>query len=390
MTPLTTLRDNTDAISGNEISFEAIGVVNDDNRPDIVFDRDCCGYFRHGRCLTTALGFHEPFCFTTAGTNHNSPYQWLEIAEPNVFTLRHVREGMTTNSFDGIDPASITPDDTDDSDVRVALSSSNPLVRRRGVELCETLAEQDIDTVRPFLDRVASLAGDSTVAVALRAISTLHTVVESDGAALEGRVSGLVGALDTDVVDVQLTAGSVLGKLVVERPDLLAPYTGQLIEAVRATEPDPGIRDFGSVVNDRQTRRTLQEHEEAERQRQISARRTLINVVVAITETHPPFNVVDDLIVLLEDRDPAVTGGAVDALGELAAANPDVVAPASDRLIDCLDHDRTVVRARAVRALGYLGESGAVPKLRAVGETDDDEDVRELAAETADFLASAS
>lgn len=302
---------------------------------------------------------------------------------------------MTTNSaepLDRIDPEETTPDDVDESEVRAALSSSNLLTQQRGAKVCESLAQQDIDAVRPFLDEIAALASADSTPVVLRAISTLDTVAGSDPAALDGRLSDLGGVLDTDIVDVQLAGATLLGKLVVERPDLLAPCARQLIEAVRRTEPDSGIRDFSDVVEDRVTQRTFQEHEEAERKRRVSGRRTLINVVVAITEEEPrsSFDLVDDLVTLLDDVDPAVSGAAVDALGELAAANPDVVAPVSDRLIDCLDHDRTVVRARAIRALGYLGDDVAVPKLRTVAEEDPDEDIQEIAARTANFLADTS
>lgn len=302
---------------------------------------------------------------------------------------------MTTDSsnpLDGIDPDSVTLEDLDEAEVRATLSSSNPLVRQRGVEVCETLAETDVDAVRPFLDEVASLATDGNAAIALRAIAVLDATADAEPAALDGRLADLVGATASDIVDVQLTSATVFGKLVVERPDLVAPHVRELIEAVRVTEPDSQICDPGDVVDDPVTRRTIREHEEGERRRRISGRRTLINVVVAVTEEEPrsAFDVVDELVTLLDDVDPGVCGSAVDALGELAVANPDAVAPVADRLIECLDHDRTVVRARAVRALGHLGDDAAVPKLRTVAETDDDETVRELAEETAEFLASAS
>lgn len=290
--------------------------------------------------------------------------------------------------FDDIDPGSVTPDDIDEADLREALSASDPLIRQRGLKVCETVAEQNADAVLPFLDTVAVLAGSDNAPIALRAIAILGAVATNDPTALEGRVSGLVGALDSDIVDVRLSAGSVLGSLVVEQPALLAPYARQLVESLADSEPAPNSRGFGDVVDDRTTRQTLQEHEQAERQRQIAGRRTLINVVVAITETEPQlaFDSVDALTTLLTDVDPAVSGGAVDALTELAAIDPAVVAPVSDQLIDCLDHDTATVRARAIRALGYLGDSAAVPKLRTVAENDTDENVRAIAAETAEFL----
>ncbi|WP_264555027.1 HEAT repeat domain-containing protein [Halocatena marina] len=298
---------------------------------------------------------------------------------------------MTTDSshpLDEIDPESIAPEDIDETEVHTALSSSDPMVRQRGIAVCETLAGDGIDTVRLFLDDVATLAGDSNTVVSLRAISVLDSVAEMDLAALEGRLSDLVGVLDADVVDVQLTGATILGKLVVERSDLLEPYTKQLIEAIHITELDQEIEDVSDVVDDRVTRQTLQEHVMGERSRRMASRRTLINVVVALIEEEPrsAFDAVDSLVTLLDDVDPAVIGGAVNALGELAAVNPDVVAPASDHLIDCLDHDRTAVRVRSIWALGHLGDDAVVPKLRTIAATDDDEDVREIAEKTANFL----
>ncbi|RRJ33790.1 HEAT repeat domain-containing protein [Halocatena pleomorpha] len=298
---------------------------------------------------------------------------------------------MTADSpapLDGIAPESVTPRDVTEADVRVALSSSDPLIRQRGVNVCEALAEQNVGAVVPLLDVIAPLAGVDKPPIALRAIATLDAVVEEEPNELDGRVSGLIDALDSEVVDVRLTAGTVLGKLVVERPELVAPYTRSLIDCLSDTEPDRTATDF-SVVGDRATRRTLQEHAEAERSRQIAGRQTLINVVVAITETEPraAFDSASDLGALLDDVDPIVSGGAVDALAELAAVDPAVVTPLGDELIDCLDRESTIVRARAIRALGHLGDAAAVPKLRTVAETASDETVRAIATKTANFLA---
>lgn len=293
-----------------------------------------------------------------------------------------------TDPLDGIDPESLSPADVDDAELRAALDASSPVVRRRGAAACATLAAADIDAVRPVLDAVAALAGDDESAVALHAIDALDAVAEADPDALDGRLSGLVDATDSEIVDVQLTAATALGKLVVARPDLLAPHATRLIAAVRESEPDRRAQQYGELVDHQQTRRALEEHEEAERRRLASGRRTLINVVVAVTEEVPEsaLDVVDDLVTLLDDVDPAISGGAVDALGELAAADPDAVAPVRGRLVDCLDHDRTVVRARAIRALGRLGDDTSVPDLRTVAEEDADADVREIAERTAAFL----
>lgn len=292
--------------------------------------------------------------------------------------------------FDGIDPSTATPEDVDDAELREALDAANPLVRQRALETSESLAATDPDALRPLLDDLVALADDDNAAVALRAIGVLDAVVSDDPSALEGRLGPLVDVADDEIVDVQLTAATVLGKLVVARPDLVAPHAHTLVEAVRTTEPPASPSGYGDVVDDPVTRQTIEEHEEGERQRRASARRTLVNVVVAVTEEEPEAalegELVDALVTLLDDVDPSVVGGAVDALGQLAATDSSAVAPVRGVLVDCLDHGRVVVRARAIRALGYFGDDAAVPELREVAERDDDEDVRELAAETAAFL----
>lgn len=297
---------------------------------------------------------------------------------------------MTANSsrpLDGVEPESVSPGDVDNGEIRSALTSDSPLVRQRGVAVCETLAVTDVEAVRPLLDDIALLADDDNAAIALRAVSVLDAVARNKPDALDGRVAGLADAADSEIVDVQLTAAVALGVLVVKRPDLVAPFVGELVTAIRTTELDPTPGDF-SIVDDQVTRQTLEEHEESERQRRTSGRRTLVNVVVAICEEEPAsaLETVRGLRALLDDADPSVVGGAVDALGELAATNPEAVAPAGDELRDRLDHPQTFVRARAIRALGRLGDNGSVPRLRTVAETDDDEDVREIAAETVAFL----
>lgn len=291
----------------------------------------------------------------------------------------------------GTEPDSVSAGDVDPAEVRAALEASNPLVRQRGVDVCESLVEDDADAVRPLLDDVASLPDDGNAAIALRAISVLEAVAESAPVALDGRLDALVAATGSDIVDVQLTAATLLGTLVVERPDLVAPHVRELVEAVHATEPEDESTDFGEVVDHPATRQTLAEHEREERKRRVSARRTLVNVAVAVTETRPEqaLDAIEPLGTLLDDADPGVTGPAVDALGELAAADPGAVEPVADRLRDCLEHDRPSVRARGVHAVGRLGDDDAVPKLRELADADENEEIREVAAETARFLAEA-
>jgi len=294
----------------------------------------------------------------------------------------------TSEPLEEVDPESVTVDAVDADDVRAALDSTNPTVQRRGLRVCETLAGEDVSAVEPFLDDVSALVNRDTAATSLRAIAVLNTVAGVEPEALDGRLEALAEAAGSELTDVQLTGAQVLGKVVVDHPDIVAPYVKALLEGIQSTKLDPDPPEVPDAVEHRQTAETLYEHENDERQRRMSGRQTLINVVVAVAEQKPAAvsDAVDDLVALFDDSDPAIAGGALDALGELAKTDPEAVAPVRDDIVECLDHDRPLVRARAIRALGRLGDDAAVPELRSMAESDDDKNVRDIAAETADFL----
>lgn len=297
----------------------------------------------------------------------------------------------SSEPLEGVTPDSVAPGDVDAVDLRAGLSADSPLVRQRAVDVCDALADADPAAVDSVLDEIATAVGDRNSAIALRAISVFDTIAGHDPAALDGHLDPLVDRADDDIVDVQLTAATALAKVVVARPDLVASSLERLIEGVRTTAIEGTPEGFGKYVRDEATRQTLREHQQGERDRRTSARRTLINVVVAVLESEAAAAVgcVDDLTGLLDDDDPAVAGGAVDGIGEIAAVDSAAVRPVRDRLIACLNHRHTVVRARAVRALGRLGDEAAVPALRRTADNDENEDVRDVAAETAAFLAGA-
>jgi HEAT repeat protein len=90
---------------------------------------------------------------------------------------------------------------------------------------------------------------------------------------------------------------------------------------------------------------------------------------------------------LLDDDNPAVRAAAAGTLAALAEHQPTELNEVVPPLIDALDDVDETVRARAVAALGHLGDDAAVDPLREVaGNEDTDADLRDLAAETADFL----
>lgn len=295
---------------------------------------------------------------------------------------------QTSDPLDGIDPDSVTAEDVTDEQIEAALNSSLPLPRQHGVLVCKTLAAANSEHVRPFLDELEEIVTEENAAIVMHAIDVYDVLAEDDPSLLEGHLDGLAEAIDTDHVDIQMKGASAFGTLVVEHSELCVPHTPAMIQVIADTEVDRELPDFSDFVDDRVTRQTLQEHEESERQRRMSARRLLVNVVVAVAEQHPESltDQVDALAALFDDMDPSIVGGAIDAIREIGIVDPEAVAPVEDQLLACLDHHSEAVQARAINAIGHLEIEGAVPELRSLAESTDNEDLREIAEETATFL----
>jgi HEAT repeat protein len=81
------------------------------------------------------------------------------------------------------------------------------------------------------------------------------------------------------------------------------------------------------------------------------------------------------LLHVLADPEPWVRAKAADSLGQLGHA------PAAAALIGLLDDESGAVRARAADALGRLRAKVAIPALIRLAEHDEDETVRDAAAE---------
>ncbi|MFC7140092.1 HEAT repeat domain-containing protein [Halosimplex aquaticum] len=304
-------------------------------------------------------------------------------------------DGSTAPLAD-VDLESLTAADVDDEEVRAALGSDDPVVRQRGTRVCATLAARDADAVRPLADDIVARLADDSLAVARHAGTALVSLSEAHPEAVRGDLDPVVDFAESDLGGVRMVGARVLGNVVVDRPAAVAPYVGRLVAAVADAE--------GTYVQS-----DLEEHAEAaqaaddvaaenvarankeEAQKRVVARAALANVVVAVAEDDPDAvaGLVDEVAALLADPDPNVVGAALDTLNAVAEDDPDAVAPAVDAIADCLDHGDEMLRARAVRTLGFAGATETVDRLREVAETDDDEDVRDLAAETADYLETA-
>ncbi len=286
-----------------------------------------------------------------------------------------------------VDLDELSPDELDADEIRAALTSSNRLVRQRGARICVRLATEDPSHVLPHLDCLGAMLDDDSIVAAQQAATALIPVAREYPGELEGLLGGVISFADTDLGGDRSRAAKILADVVVERPDICAPHTAELLQVVRDAKSTLES-DAASMASDDVTRETIRRHEETESQARFVSRVSLAHVVVAIAEEHPEAVApcLDDLVALLDDDDSSIVAAALDALAEVAEFDPAAVSDHVSPVIDRLDHPADGIRARAIRTLGFTGNPDAVPALRSVAERDEDEDVRALAADTANFL----
>lgn len=274
------------------------------------------------------------------------------------------------------------------AEIPAALAADDPIRRREAINAFGTLVQSDVDEAVEHAETVARHLDDESLIVARGAAEVLAPVASEQPDILLTKLDRIVELLAADTVDLSVAGARLLSPLAVDRPEAVAGHTDRLLEIlIDDAVPDPETTVPESI--DRvETRQIVQSVQQESRKRRQYVRQTIANVIVAVAESDPTsIDDVESLETLLDDPDPGVVGPALDALGNMAQEDAGRVRQTLDSVLACLDHENTTVRARAVRTLGYLDAVSAVARLERVAATDDDETVRELAAETATFLS---
>lgn len=282
-------------------------------------------------------------------------------------------------------------DDVAPATVRSGLESDRATVRSTAATVAAGLAQSDPDALSELAPALVDRLGDDQRVVVYQSLIALSHVARDDPGSLVPAVDRLVARLSDDLPVIRTLSARILGFVVLERPGVLADHAGALVDAALA-DPDE-VLDADAIadeVSDRHGRRSLEEVNRRARTQTVLARQTVANVLVEVA-AHDPDAVgahVDGVVDLLED-DAGVVTAAADVLRILAEADPALVEPTIDSLCDVLDHPDESVVATAVPALGHAGDPSAVSALRDLAADEDrSAELRELAAETADFLES--
>ncbi|WP_436906919.1 HEAT repeat domain-containing protein [Halosimplex marinum] len=292
--------------------------------------------------------------------------------------------------LEGVDIGSGSLDDDERERVREALTSETNIRRNEAVQTLSRLSKEDPDEIRPFVDDLLALLDDERTTIAQQAGTALLAVARERPEALADDVSSVFALVEHDANSLELLGTQILVQVVLERPEAVASHLDRIAAVLKGRSPAYERGEGIDMVDDEEARQTMLEHDKQEHQLLIQSQGRLANVITAAAEGAPEAAAehVDAVIGLFDTPDVTVVGAAVDAVGEIARADPEAAAGAGayDALVACLNHDREIVRARAVRALGHLGDDRAVGPLEDLARVEDDEDLADLAAETAAFL----
>ena len=289
--------------------------------------------------------------------------------------------------LEGVDIGSGQLDDDERRRIREGLTSETNIRRNEAARTLTILVEEDPSVVRPFVDDLLPLLEDERNVIAQQAGTALLGVARDHPEDFVESVPTVLSLLERDFNSLELLGTQILVQVVLERPDVVSPHLDRITAVVADRSPAFDAGDV-EVVDDEDTRKTVIEHDKEEHQMLIQSQARLSNVIVAAAEGDPESAVdhLDSFLELFASPDATVVGAGVDAVAEVAKVDPDAAASAYDGLIAALNHDHDSVRVRAIRALGHLGDERAAGPLEDLARATDDEEIADLAEETAAFL----
>lgn len=275
--------------------------------------------------------------------------------------------------------------------LRSGLESEDPMVRAHAARVAEAVAVGDEETILEVLPTVIDRLDDDRRVVVTKCAIVLSVVAEDHPEALEPAVPGLVELLLHEMSLIRILASKALGYVAVDHPEFLLDNEDVLIDATLLEHREDVIdRDTLYEETDSHTNfEVINQQNVDEDARQMVTRQAAANLLVEVGELEPERLVpeTDRIAEGLADQNPSVVAACLDVLGQIAREDRAAVAEHSDAIVECLDRPDGPTVASAVATLGYARDPAAVEPLRDLAADEDrDEDLRELAAETAAFI----
>lgn len=283
--------------------------------------------------------------------------------------------------------------------VEKQLTAAGAADRGIALQAVSLLVRESPDRATAFADRVTELLEDDVLAVRAAAALAAMSLAKQRPESVQQAIPSLVDLLDEDPPLLRFRAAGALAPLTDSHPEAFSEHVDRLVRSLRhgpRFETDlQSVAQSSDLTAEQKTQRLSvlkSRTDELERGKIRSAgtREVIVNTLVEIAGIDPeactPHR--SDLVAALSDDDPAVRAGAVEIVRHLADDDPAFAETAVDPLLARLEDEAAFVRARAVRALGYLEAPDAIDPLSELARQESNAELAELAADTADWLGS--
>lgn len=282
------------------------------------------------------------------------------------------------------EPTSVTAED-----VRPFLEVDDDIVRKRALDVCQAVAYVDSDRIAPLIPDILTFVEDDFLAVKHSALGAIgHLVPDEPDAVAEG-VQALTRELSGETPLTRFLAAKSVALLAFERPAVLTDHVEDLVAALGQegpTLPEDSTQTQFTGPDDPVREEIGKNVAQNENARELTAK-----ALVAVAETDPDAIAphLEALRPYVDDQNEIVSGPLLEIVSTLAADDYDVPDGIAERVEATLPDGSTELRARSLRALGYLSATDAVDTVRTVVEDAEDDELAAFAADTAEWLESA-
>ncbi|MBO4248005.1 HEAT repeat domain-containing protein [Halomicrobium sp. IBSBa] len=289
------------------------------------------------------------------------------------------------------DIESVSADEVSADVLRSGLEHETNLVRTHAVRVAAAVADDDPATAVEHAPQLIANLEHERTNVKLHSALALASLVDEAPEAVEDAVGPIVDLLDQDPPILQLAAVQFVRESITTMPRAYRPHLQQLVDR---TMEDPAV-DFtegrAGETPSQERAEFYQNVSEDETKRQWATRVVTANMIAELASIEPAAvaDHIPTLVGVLDSESDAV--GVLTTVANIVASvaehDPTLVDGAVDPLVELLAHHDTPTVSTAVAALGFLAPPAAIEPLRDVAADEQrDEDLRELASETATFI----
>lgn len=295
-----------------------------------------------------------------------------------------------------LETARESPEQVDVGKVVQLFDAEQSQVRDAALNCLIYVAHDDPDRIADVNDSVIERLDDDFPVAGSTATAVLSSIAKERPDAVRPALPKLVRKLDENPPLTGYRAARALAPLLEYDPEGFVPEADYLLD-VLVDPPEvwaPGPEELQELPSgEREKIKSVLESRKDEIAKDTARARGIrelaAHALVEVADLEPDAiaDRLEELPSALSNDPPVARAATIDVIANVARSNPAAAQPTVDALIERLTDDVEFVRVHATRALGFAEATDAIEPLRELAEDDVDEDLRELATETANWLA---